>query len=522
MRRPAWILGATLALAALVPPRAAHAVTLNAVLEAEVVTLDPHYTTAYISRTFGYMVFDTLFAMDSKGAIHPQMVDHYETSADGLTWTFTLRDGLKFHDGAPVTSADCIASLRRWGSHDGLGRRLMSETATLEAVNDKTFKLVLKEPYGLVLDSLGKPSSIAPFIVPARIALKPGSTDFVDKITEIDGSGPFKFRADLWRPGDSMQLDRNPDYVPRKEPADFLAGGKVVKIDSLVLKVVPDGATAASALATGEIDYMQYAPFDLIPSMEKNAALHVQTFTGVQMFMGWYRVNQASKPFDDPDIRRVLWQLVDQHEVLQALGIDAKYTVPYCPSFWMCDTPLQSSVGAEIAAHPSIEAARAALKKTKYAGEKVVILQATDIEALKVSSEVLADLLKRAGFNVELQATDWATLLARRNNRASWSAFGVTVAGFDLASPLTNFYVTGNCIDYAGWQCDDRVTKLLPAFAHAVTFDERKKIADELQVALYDSTPAVMWGQFAQPAAYRATLKGMIPSAIPVFWNVEK
>ncbi len=512
MRAVRWILAAALLAA---PVRAA---TLNAVLEAEVVTLDPHFTTAYISRTFGYLVFDTLFAMDTAGAIKPQMVERYETSADGMTWTFVLRDGLAFHDGSPVTAEDCVLSLKRWGSRDGFGRRLFAATGSLEAVDAKTIRLVLKEKFGLVLDALGKPSSVTPFILPARLARTPGT----EKITEIVGSGPFKFRQDLYRPGDSMQVDRNAAYVPRREPADFMSGGKVPKLDSIVLRVIPDGATAASALMRGEIDYIQYAPFDLIPRLEKAPGVHVQGFTGAHMFMGWFRVNQASKPFDDPAIRRVLWKMVDQSEALAALGIDAKYTIPGCQSFWMCDTPLSTKAGAEAAANPSIAAAQAALKATKYAGEKVTILQATDIEALKVSSELLADMMRRVGFTVELVATDWGTLLSRRANKEGWSAFGVTAQGFDLASPLTHFYVANNCVDYAGWQCDAKVTTLFPQFIAAQTLDERKRIAAELQEAVYESTPAVMWGQFAQPAAWRSTLKGVIPSSIPVFWNMEK
>ena len=496
----------------------AQAATLNAVLEAEVVTLDPHFTTAYISRTFGYMVFDTLFAMDTAGNIKPQMIDRYETSADGLTWTFTLRDGLNFHDGTPVTAEDCVLSLKRWETRDGFGRRLLEATASLDALDTKTFRLILNRKFGLVLDALGKPSSVTPFILPARLARTPGT----EKITEIVGSGPFKFRQDLYRPGDSMQLDRNAAYVPRSEPADFLSGGKVPKLDSIVLKVIPDGSTAASALMRGEVDYLQYAPFDLIPQLEKAPGIHVQGFTGAQMFMGWYRLNQASKPFDDPEIRRVLWKLIDQKESLAALGIDAKYTVPDCHSFWMCGTPLSTNAGDKVAENPSVDAARAALKATKYAGEKVVILQATDIEALKVSSELLADKMRRIGFNVELVATDWGTLLSRRSNKEGWAAFGVTAAGFDLASPLTHFYVANNCADYAGWQCDARVTKLFPEFIAATTLEERKRISAELQEAVYDSTPSVMWGQFAQPAAWRSTLRNVIPSSIPVFWAMEK
>jgi peptide/nickel transport system substrate-binding protein len=489
---------------------------LVVVLEAEIVTLDPHFTPAYISRTFGYMVFDTLFAKDSKGNIKPQMVQDYKVSLDGLTYTFTLRDGLKWHDGQPVTAADCLASLRRWSARNPLGRRMFASTLLLLATDAKTFVLTLKEPFGLVLEALANPVAPVPFMLPERIAKMP----IDQRITEIIGSGPFVYNKADHRTGDRMILRKFADYIPRPEPADFLAGGKRVNIDTLEIRVIPDGSTAASALQTGEVDYVQYAPFDLLPLLEKNPGIKVLNFNGGDMYAGAYRLNAASKPFDDPAIRRVLWKLVDQKEVMEGLGLDAKYAGP-CVSFFICGTAYESAAGAEAAAKPSIEAARAALKATKYAGEPVVVLEASDLEAARVSSEVLAEQLKQAGFNVDLQVMDWATVLARRTKKDGWSIFGVHAGGYDLASPLTNNMVANNCVDASAWHCDARITPLLDAFAKASTEADRKKVASDIQTVMYDQAPAILWGQFAQPAAYRTNLRGVIPSAIPVFWNIE-
>jgi peptide/nickel transport system substrate-binding protein len=225
-------------------------------------------------------VFDTLFAMDSKGAIHPQMVDSVRTSADQLTWDFTLRPGLSFHDGAPVTAEDCIASLRRWGPLDSLGRMLTAATETMTANGADSFSITLKHPFPLMLDVLGKPNAAVPFIMPARILpAKAG-----ERIKDIVGSGPFAFDASRWRPGDTMVLTRNGRYVPRTEPVDFLAGGKQVLIDELVLKVMPDDSTGASALIAGEIDYMQFLPFDWLGRLQSAPDLSVMTLTGSDMY----------------------------------------------------------------------------------------------------------------------------------------------------------------------------------------------------------------------------------------------
>ena len=248
-----------LAAACLAAPALAQPKTIKAVMHSDLKVLDPIWTTANIVRNHGYMVWDTLFAMDEKLTPQPQMVDAWTLSDDRLTYSFTLRDGLKWHDGKPVTAEDCIASLKRWGARDSTGLKLMSFVAGFEAVNDKTFKLVLKEPYGLVIDSLAKPGGSTPLMMPRRIA----ETDPGKQISEFVGSGPFIFKADEWKPGDKTVYVRNPDYVPRKEPASGLAGGKVAKVDRVEWLAIPDHQTAVNALLAGEIDYIEAPPHDL-------------------------------------------------------------------------------------------------------------------------------------------------------------------------------------------------------------------------------------------------------------------
>lgn len=510
-------LGITAA-ATLAAPRMARASggNLNVVLESEVVILDPHATTANITRSFGYHVFDTLFATDEMGAIRPQMVEGHTVSADRLTWTFTLREGLAWHDGTPVTAADCVASLRRWMPKDALGRMLAAATATLEARDQKTFVLVLKQPFGMVLEILGKPNAIVPFMLPERLANIPGD----QRITEIIGSGPFRFRRDLWRNGDRMVLEKFSGYVPRAEAPDFLAGGKVVNVDQMTWLAIPDQATAASALMQNEIDYQQYIPFDWVTRMERARGVKVMGLGGVHMFQGNYRLNHAAPPFDDPTVRRVLWQLVDQNEVLTAIGVPEKFRAPQCASFWMCDAPLTTLAGSE-AAKFSIEAARDALKRTSYAGQPVVMLQVAG-SISQTAARVLAQNMRLAGFTVDEQAMDWGTVLARRARKEGWGLFGVYSNGVDMNNPLTHFYVAATCGEFPGWSCDAAVPPLLADFSRAETLEERRAIAEKTQVAMYALTPSVMWGQFTVPAAYRDSLRNLIQSSFPMFWQVAK
>ena len=251
----------------------ASAKTLRVALHSDLKIVDPIWTTALITVNHGYMIYDTLFALDEKLAVKPQMVDRYETSADKLTWTFTLRDGLEWHDGKPVTAEDCVASIKRWGARDAMGQKLMSYVAELAAPDAKTIRMTLKEPYGLVLQTLAKPGASVPFMMPQRVA----ETDPQKQITEYVGSGPFIFKADEWRPGEKAVYLKNPKYKPRSEPASGLSGGKVAKVDRVEWIWIADAQTQVNALINGEIDLVEAPPHDLLPLIaeDKNIELFV-------------------------------------------------------------------------------------------------------------------------------------------------------------------------------------------------------------------------------------------------------
>lgn len=500
----------------------AHAQSMNknkltAVVESDVRILDPSFTTAYVTRTFGFMVFDTLFAMNSKQEIVPQMVDTYTISDDKMSYTFQLRSGLKFHDGSAVTSKDVVASLQRWGTRDTLGRKLLAATESLKAIDNQTFELKLKQPFGWVLYALGKPGSLVPFIMPERLAKTPTN----EQIPEIIGSGPFVFKRDQWKPGSLLAFEKFKDYQPRSEPADFLSGGKVVHVDRVEWRVIPDNNTAIAALQADELDYVQYPSFDILPVLANDQNVKVVGFTGPNMFMGNYRINHVNPPFNDPAIRRVLWNLVDQQEVINALGVPKNFSRT-CNSFFMCDSPLETDAGNELYGNRSVAAAKEALVKTDYKGEKIVLLQVTDLDAGRVPTEVMAQRMREAGFNVEMQSMDWNSVLSRRTVKDAWHLFGIHASGFDLMSPLTHFYIANNCVDYTGWHCDERYNGLLNEFQATSDPAEQRRLAKEIQKITYDITPAVPFAQFTQPAAYRSELKGVIESSIPVFWNIKK
>src|SRR6202048_815773 len=199
--------------------------TLRFIPQADLRSIDPIWTTAYVTRNFGYLVFDTLFSLDKDFKPQPQMVDRWTASDDKLTYKFTLRDGLKWHDGQPVRAADCVASIERWGKRDPLGQKLIEAIGQIQAVDDRNFTISLKSPFPLILDALGKPSSNVPFMMPERFS----KTDAYQQNSEAIGSGPFKFVKEEWVPGNKVVFVKNTDYLSREEVPSFAAGGTVMK-----------------------------------------------------------------------------------------------------------------------------------------------------------------------------------------------------------------------------------------------------------------------------------------------------
>ena len=454
--------------AALSPQAIAAGKTITAVMHSDLRVIDPGLTTAYITRDHGYMVYDTLVATDSNFKIQPQMAE-WKISDDKLTYTFTLRDGLKWHDGKPVTAEDCVASLKRWGKNDGMGQKLMDFTASIEATDDKTIMLKLKEPYGLVLELLGKPSSLVPFMMPKRLAeTEPGKA-----IAEQVGSGPFKFIQAEFQPGVKVAYEKNKDYVPRKEPASWTAGGKVVKVDRVEWLTMPDAQTAVNALQSGDIDFMENPSFDLLQVLETNKDIKIETLSRFG-FQTLGRMNFLHPPFDNVKVRRAAFLAMSQKPVLDALIGNPKY-YKICGAMFVCDTPLATDVGSEtLVKGNGMAEAKKALAESGYDGTPVVIMAPGDVVTLKAQPIVAAQLLREAGFKVDVQATDWQTVVTRRASQkpikeGGWNMFFTNWVGADVSNPVANVSVGGRGTKggWFGWAEDAKVEQLRDAFARA-------------------------------------------------------
>lgn len=492
---------------------------IRAVPQVEVRLLDPYVNPNYGTRNHGHLIYEQLFAFDSKLQPQPMMVEKYDTSSDKLTHRMTLRTGLKWHDGKPVTAADCVASLERWMKKDGFGQKLANATASLAAEGEQTVVLTLKHPFPLLLQGFAKPSAYAPFMLPERFARLPdGSKEF-----EAIGSGPFVFKRDEWRPGHKTVYLKNTAYVPRNEPPDGMAGGKVVKFDRLEWVVMPDVNTAANALIAGEVEIYESLAFAIIPQLNasKDVVVAVTDKTGNQPYL---RMNHLHPPFNHPKARQALLHIMDQKLYGQAVaGDDKLYSV--CQAYLMCGSLYGSSAGA---VKPDLDKARQLMKEAGYKGEKVVLIQPTTTPNFDAATLVTAQQLRKIGVNVELAPMDYNSALIRRNRRdpidkGGWSLMHSGNFGMDVASPLTNVYLNSTCERAAaGWPCDKEIEDLKEQFARAQTLEERRKIAEKIQLRAVEFVPYVPVMQTFTTVAYRKSLKGFLPAPIVVYWNVEK
>ncbi len=496
---------------------------LRVIPHADLKNVDPIWTTAYITRNHGYMVYDTLFAMNENLEPQPQMVDTWTVSDDKLTWTFVLRDGLMWHNGEPVTAEDCVASLKRWGARDGMGQKLMDVVASLEAADDKTIVMTLSEPYGLVLESIGKISSNVPFMMPKALA----ETDPFEQVPEIIGSGPYIFSADEWVPGSKVVYLKNEEYVPRDEPPSAAAGGKVAKVDRVEWLYIPDQTTALNALLNGEVDYWENPPVDLVPLLQQNENIVVEVLDPLGN-QGMLRMNHLHPPFDNAELRQAVVAAVDQETYMKAAIGDPQY-YSVCNSLYACGSPLETRAGAELMVEGTKDQARQMLEEAGYDGTPVVLLQATDIPVLNAASLVTAQTLRDIGFEVDMQAMDWATLTSRRAvqdppSDGGWNVFHTWWIGGDISNPVTHTGMSAGGTERAwfGWPDDPKLEELRDAFSKETDPVKQKALADEIHARAMTIVTHANFGTWFNPVAYRDNISGLIKSPVQFFWNVAK
>ena len=520
MHRRSLIAAAALPACAFAQSTAAR--TIRVIPQANLTSLDPVWTTAVVTRNHGFLVYDQLCAQDAAGEIRPQMAERWALADDRLTLTFTLREGLRFHDGEPVLSKDCVASIKRWARRDPFMQVLAASIADVETIDDRRFRFRLHRPVPLLLMALGQ-TQFPLFIMPERLA----ATDPFTAIREAVGSGPFRFVPGDWNPGQRAVWTRHEGYVPRQEPVDGLAGGRAPRIERVEWTVITDPATAASAMTQGEQDYWEYPLHDLLPLLRRSRQVVVEQ----RLLDGTYgvaRFNTLHPPFNNPAIRRAVAMAVDQRDYLRAVAGNDQAGWGVCEGVFTCGTALASEAGSEILKTHNIERAKVALREAGYNGEKVVLIAPGDYPQINALSLVTADILTRLGMNLELISADWGTLVNRRTSRepverGGWSIIHTTSSGQSLTLPVFHLFLRANGANaWFGWPDDPQIERLRGEWVEADSDADRLRLAQALNRRAMEFMHYLPLGYYWQPSAWNRRLTGVSRAPATVFWGMGK
>jgi peptide/nickel transport system substrate-binding protein len=498
--------------------------TLVFVGVADLNVLDPVVTPNRPTRNYAYLVFDTLYGIDTEWKAQPQMVEGHQVDEDGLTWTLKLRDGLRFHDKEPVLARDVVASIRRFAPRVSFATALMAATHELSAPDDRTVQFRLKRPFPHLPEALAGPGANVPAIMPERLAAQ--SPD--KPIAEIVGSGPYRFLASEHISGARAVFERFEAYQPRGSgPVGFTAGPKVAHFDRVEWLTL-DPFSASAALRRGEIDWWENPPRDLVGQVSGDAKItvepHYATAIGVMSF------NHLYPPFDNPAIRRALLGAVDQAEAISAIAGADRANWRDGIGLFATGTPFASDVGTEVLrGSRDYAAVKQALAQAGYKGEKIVVLVPTDVSELGNLTRIGAEQLRRAGMNVDLQEMDFGTVVRRRANqgppdKGGWNLFCTLV---DRSVP--NAHPFGHPMLRAdgkgamgGWSTIPRIEELRAAWLDAADFAEQKRICTELQKQLWEDVPFIPLGEYWQATAFRKELTDVLPGCFATFYGVRR
>jgi peptide/nickel transport system substrate-binding protein len=520
VKRRTLLGGAAAAMARPVLAQPAKSRVLRFVPQAAYSVPDPVWTTAIVVVTHSLMVYDTLYGVDMNLTPQPQMCAGSSVSADGLVWDFTLREGLLFHDGTPVRGVDAAQSIRRWAQRDTFGQQLLALAVEIAAPSDRTFRIRLTAPFPRMLYALGASGC---FIMPERVAKTPAS----EAIKDFTGSGPFKFLPNEWVAGSKAVYARFEGYQPRAEPPDLWAGGKVAHFDRVEWVSQPDPGTAAAALQSGEIDWIDQPLFDLVPSLKKDPKIAVQQLDAFGL-IGMIVLNHLQPPFNNMKLRQALLPAVDQRDYVAAvLGDQTEYArLPV--GYFTAGSPMASDAGMQaLTGKRDVALARKLVEASGYAGEVAVIMDPADQPQMHAMAEVTFGLYQQLGIKARIEATDWGTLLSRRAvtkpiSEGGWSSFNTRQTGLGAADPSSGQLRGNGLRAWFGWPTDPALDEQRAAWFAAPDLAGQKAAAAAMQMEAFRSVPYIPLGQWSQPTAFRSDLTGFVRGSNPVFWGVRR
>jgi len=525
MRRRDLLKAAGASVAAIAAPRIGRAERANKLVSTgNLSVLDPVITGLRQTRNHAYLVFDTLYGIDANWMAQPQMVEGHQVDKDGLSWTLTLREGLRFHDEEPVLARDIVASIRRFAERIPFAYALMAATEELSAPDDRTVRFRLKRPFPHLPEALAGPGGNVPAIMPERLA----ATSPFKPVAEIIGSGPYRFLPDEHVTGAHAAYERFPLYQPRPSgPMGFTAGPKVAHFERVEWLTL-DQFSAMAALRSGEIDWWEVPLNDAAQALANDRDITVVSQYATAM--GILRFNHLQPPFDNVAVRRALLGAVDQAEAMTAVaGTDHAFWHDGIGLF-PAGTPFANDAGIEVLRGPRDYAAvQQALERAGYNGGKVVVLAPTDVQEIRALSLAGAEQLRRAGIHIEMQEMELGALTRKRQNQGTpdkggWNAFfGLVDRSIPNTNPYGNYAIRADGLAaWDGWPTSPAIEALRAAWLDAGNIDEQRRICAELQLQLWQDVPYIPMGEYWQATAYRKDLLDVQPGCFKVFYGVRR
>ena len=487
---------------------------LTVSLGAAISTLDVHRTTGTTANTIAYAVQEFLFAYNEQLQAQPLLIDTWETSSDGSTWTFKLRDGLKFHNEKAVTSEDAVQSWIRWAERDNYGSLIFGFIDDIYTAGDLTFQIDMVEPTALVLEGMARIGGYYPYIMPPEMYNVPAA----DGANVLIGTGPYKYAE--WIPGDHLLVERFEDYLPVKGEFSFMAGKKVAYFDTVDYVVVPDTNARIAALRTGEIDVIDGAiPSDFVDTLAEDANLTVEIFTNNSTRDGAW-IDNIDGPFADGAIRRAFAMAYPVEDALRAAVGDERFW-DLCPSMMVCggnkwggfddfsDDIYNARGTAGSDGLSGLERAKQIVEDKGLVGTPIIVLQAADRPRFAGPAEISRQVLEELGFDVEFKVTDWATQINWREKPWLWDVYHTAGGGAWGTNPLLNSSLANNKYWNRYQDESGRMTALTQDLARATSADEQLQIVKDMQEVFWNDIPYVSFGDTYWAAAYRADLEGV-------------
>ena len=468
-------------------------------------TLDAHATTAVLTREININIFETLYALDAKFQPVPHLAEGHDVADGGKRYTLRLRKGVKFHNGKEMTSADVVASLTRWGKVASPGKAVFKNVEALEAKGPYAVEFRLKDVSGALLTNLAQVDSAA-VIYPKEVIDATGD----GQLKEYIGTGPFRFVEH--KPDRHIKLARFDGYAARTEAPSGLAGRRTAHLDEILFVPTPDYATRQAGITTGEHQYIQQVKpdqYDRIKSTPGVEAVVVKPY-------GWAVIvlNNKQGVMTDKRVRQAMQAALDMEPMMLA-GVGHKDFFRLDPGLFFPEQAWHSKAGAALYNQRDKEKAKKLLKEAGYAGQPIRWIVTTEYEHHYKPALVAKGQLEEGGFKIDLQVSDWATVVQRRGKGELWDAFSTAF----VFAPEPSTAIQAAC-DWPGWWCNAEKDQLLQQLARELDHKKRLAIWDKVQASFYTEAGRIKIGDYFRLDARRKDVQGHEAGPYLHFWNV--